>query len=99
MERTPIDSYEAQHSPRNQRDYEPVAHRRWRATASFELLCHSSNFLSDFENEHPWALARFVEAHLESRSVTTFEKSSERTTGPFKKTARGSCSSQCASGG
>jgi hypothetical protein len=54
-----MDSYQAQHSPRNQRDDEPVAHRRWRATASFQLLCHSLNYLSDFENERPWALARY----------------------------------------
>jgi hypothetical protein len=29
-------------------------------------------------------------AHLESKSATAFENSSERITGPFKKTARGS---------
>src|SRR5260370_39490529 len=40
MQRTPIDSYEAQHSPRNERDYEPVANRCWRTTASLHLLCH-----------------------------------------------------------
>src|SRR5260370_30728817 len=40
MERTPIDSYDAQHSPRHQRDREPIAHRCWRATACFHLLCH-----------------------------------------------------------
>src|SRR5713226_6267569 len=43
-ERTPIDSYEAQPSPRHQRDYEPIAHRCWRATASFHSLCHSLEF-------------------------------------------------------
>jgi hypothetical protein len=50
MERAPIDSYEAQKSPRYQRDYEPVAHRCWRAAASLPLLCHMI-FLFDFENE------------------------------------------------
>jgi hypothetical protein len=41
MERPPIYSYEAQDSPRYQRDDEPVADRGWRATTSFHLLCHS----------------------------------------------------------
>ena len=36
-----MDSYEAQHSPRYQRDDEPVADRCWRATTSSHLLCHS----------------------------------------------------------
>jgi hypothetical protein len=44
MERTPIDSYEAQHSQRNHRDYEPVANRCWRATARFQLPCHRLTF-------------------------------------------------------
>jgi hypothetical protein len=44
MERTPIDSYKAQHSPSNQRDHEPVAHRCWRATARFQLPCHRLTF-------------------------------------------------------
>jgi hypothetical protein len=44
MERAPIDSYEAQHSPRNQCNYGPVAHRGWRATARFQLPRHSLRF-------------------------------------------------------
>jgi hypothetical protein len=34
--------------------------------------------------------------HLESKSVTTLEESSERTTGPLRNAARGSCSFHCA---
>src|SRR5260370_19161964 len=41
MKRMPIEAYDAKHSPRYQRCSEPVAHRRWRATASFLVLCHN----------------------------------------------------------
>jgi hypothetical protein len=38
VERSPIDSYQAQYSPCNKRDREPVAKCCWRATASFHSL-------------------------------------------------------------
>ena len=41
MQRTPIDSYEAECSPRNQTHSEPIAHRRRWAAASFLFLCHN----------------------------------------------------------
>jgi hypothetical protein len=40
LKRAPIESYDAQHSPRHDRDYKPVADRCWRAATSFHLPCH-----------------------------------------------------------
>src|SRR6267154_1349094 len=48
MERTPKDSYEAQHSPRHKRDREPIAHRSWRGAAISFVLCHNSEPPSSF---------------------------------------------------
>jgi len=50
MERTPINSYEAQHSPHYQRDGQPVAHRCRRGTARLHLLGQTWNLLSGLEN-------------------------------------------------
>src|SRR6266404_2169232 len=41
MERTPKDSNEAERSPRQKRDREPVAHRCWRGAAISFVLCHN----------------------------------------------------------
>src|SRR5260370_13339992 len=54
MEWTPIDSYEAQRSPRHQRSYEPVADRCWRTTASLRLLWHGLDVPSQRRNSQHW---------------------------------------------
>jgi hypothetical protein len=53
MERRPKDPYEAQYSPRHQRDYEPVANRCRRTTASLRLLWHGLEAPSQHRKEIP----------------------------------------------
>src|SRR5579859_2969897 len=50
MERMPVDSDEAQHSPCRQRHHEPVANRCRRTTASLPLVWHGSDLLLGVEN-------------------------------------------------
>src|SRR5260370_5264095 len=50
MEGTPVDSYEAQYSPRYQRDSRPVTHRCWRGTTGFHSVGQTWSRLSDLEN-------------------------------------------------